>query len=74
MKKLKGLFLFLIIASICFGDNIDNIRKEIEKIENSIKEKKNQIVSIKKEESELFSILDKIEKEMAKIKREYDLK
>ena len=71
MKKLKVLFLFLITATICFGDNIDNIRKEIEKIENSIKEKRSQIVSIKKEESELFDILDKIEKEMAKIKSEY---
>ena len=68
MKKIIYIILMLCMAALVYADNIDNIRKEIDKIENGIKERKDKIVDVKKEEAMAAEKLKEIEDAMEMIK------
>lgn len=75
MKKIIYGILAVLITTFTYGaDSIENIRQEINKIESGIKDKKEKIVGVKKEEASAVEKLKEIEKATIVLKADLDSK
>lgn len=68
MKKIVYAVIGIFMTISLYADNIENIKQEIDKIESGIKDKKEKIVGVKKEEASAAEKLKEIEKAMNSIK------
>lgn len=75
MRKITyGILIIFITTFMYSADSIDNIKKEIDKINTGIKDKKEKIVGVKKEEISAAEKLREIEKAMKITKAKLDIR
>lgn len=75
MRKITYGILIIFITTFTYSaDSIDNIKKEIDKINTGIKDKKEKIVGLKKEEISAAEKLREIEKAMKITKAKLDIR
>ncbi len=75
MRKITYGILIIFITTFTYSaDSIDNIKKEIDKINTGIKDKKEKIVGVKKEEISAAEKLREIEKAMKITKAKLDIR
>ncbi len=65
------VYTFLLLNFFAFGDQVDEMRNKVDKIEQNIKQNEKNINSAKLKEKSLLNQIDKIEQELNAIKKSY---
>ncbi|MGM0508379.1 MAG: murein hydrolase activator EnvC family protein [Fusobacteriota bacterium] len=67
----KIIYLFIAVSPFLFADKIDEMRKELKEVENTITENRKRVSEVQKQEQETLAKINKIEIELNRIQREY---